>query len=257
MTGETDPLKITPRIRKSKLPGERLVVIEWTATNMVPEPITVVGYRLHFQRLIGENWVSQEIPKAFITRPHVVTLLWQDEARNYIWKQVRPSYYGIDQPGEWRFQVQLSFRREMIPKIQMSKWTASNSIRVSIELLKPEREIDLLQKLVGVLPRYLQKKYELDTVPSCIEEPRLGDGLVPDMMCYTEDGWVAIVEVKHRAELGALEVLGKYLSVAERKYARGPRSVVGIIAAREFDGKLEEELSKKDRMRILRLEHIL
>lgn len=230
-----DSLVIKAKLHRSKDSSSNLINLEWSVENISNKSATITGYRLHFTKQNNDREIVIRKHQKFQTNPHVVTTLWEGEKRFYIWKQVHPKYYGVIKPGKWYYLVQIAYLLEGRKESQKTDWIASNKMDFDKLMLSDILEQEIFNESRMKIPNYLQNKFNLESKLKCIANPRISRGHIPDQMCYTKDGWVAVIEYKKTASLDSLMVVNFYLNKITPKYARNPEYAVGIVVAQHFD----------------------
>ena len=257
MDDDINNLVIIAELHRNKDSNSGLICLEWSVENKSSEVVTIYGYRLYFLGKVGNRLIKRKIPENFHTNPHVVTTLWEGEKRSYLWKWVHPKYYGITKPGKWRYKLQIAYRIENQSEIQKTKWVSSRDLDINVVELSDIIDANVLQRIRKKIPKYLQNRFELESKPRCRVEPQLSFDFIADQMCYTKDGWVAIINYKKIASLDTLVILNHYLQIAKRKYARNPESAIGVVVADQFDEPFLARVQEFRQIYFVRISEIL
>lgn len=208
----------------------------WKVKNIGSRNIRIISYYCPFFKNTEEKgvyvrgrWIKDKFRRS---DDHVITYLYPEESRNYVWAWVDPQYYGIYKDGNWHYELELQYSMDAEVKIGLSR---SNTLEISVQTripqtLGPLSSPSIIKPLVDRYPRI--KDYpQSNEIQTMITPTR--PAMIPDAFLI-EDTKLLVIEIVNYVTQLKIEQLEEIVEHLEEYAISNGLSVEGVIVALEI-----------------------
>jgi hypothetical protein len=219
----------------------------WRVKNISEDPVRITGYYCPLFKKINSSVNKKGVfdkhkqefrdDKFYIRKERVRVHLHQEELRTYVWDQVPLWYYGIREPGEWAFELEIEYNTKNNTEYERSPKLWFTVTGEGLDTLQTSDKLHDLLTEENLRNRLPQQFREISSAFDDEKSKEFNAGRIGniDYLAKLPDGPV-VIEAKVTANPKTVYQVKRYVEWAKNNlsYQFG-NNVYGIIIASEFE----------------------